>query len=81
MLAALVGPGYGYDGRGAGWYVPYPDLRHVQKALGINETLPIPKVPWEIKLHKASSKKALFCVCSPSAASSPSGAVHDGTKC
>jgi hypothetical protein len=23
------GPGYGYDGRGAGWYVPYPDLRGV----------------------------------------------------
>jgi hypothetical protein len=22
-------PGYGYDGRGAGWYVPYPDLRGV----------------------------------------------------
>jgi hypothetical protein len=21
--------GYGYDGRGAGWYIPYPDLRGV----------------------------------------------------
>ena len=21
--------GYGYDGRGAGWYAPYPDLRGV----------------------------------------------------
>ena len=28
------GPGYGYDGRGAGLYVPFPDLRGVMPRWG-----------------------------------------------
>jgi hypothetical protein len=37
----------------------------VQEALQPGETVPIPKVPWAIKLHEASSDEALFCVCRP----------------
>jgi hypothetical protein len=37
----------------------------VQKALQPGETVPIPKVPWAIKLHEASPGEALFCVCRP----------------
>jgi hypothetical protein len=37
----------------------------VQKALQPGETVPIPKVPWAIKLDEASPDAVSFCVCRP----------------
>jgi hypothetical protein len=37
----------------------------VQEALQLGESVPIPKVPWAIKLEEASPNEAVFCVCRP----------------
>ena len=37
----------------------------VQEALQPGDKVPIPKIPWAIKLDEASPEEAVFCVCRP----------------